>query len=162
MKRFALAPLLATLMLSTAAVAQEAPPSPVEPATPPAATTPSPAPAPAVEAPAAQAPSATQTPAEIPSTTADSNAPVLSDDQAAALKNKVVWSSDQKNIGEIADVVRDPSGRVTELHADIGGFLGFGETRVRVAPDEFKVINDRIELTRTEEQAANLPKVIEN
>ena len=146
--------IIASLMLSTAAIAQEAP----APTTPPAATDTAPAPSTApAEIPASPAPS------ELPSTSADNSAaPVLSDEQAAALKNKVVWSSDQKNIGEVADVVRDSSGRVTEMHADIGGFLGFGETRVRVSPGEFKIINDRVELTRTEDQATNLPKVIDN
>jgi hypothetical protein len=150
--------IIASLMLSTAAVAQYAPSPPAAPTTPPAATETAPAPSTApAEIPASPAPS------ELPSTSADNSAaPVLSDEQAAALKNKVVWSSDQKNIGEVADVVRDSSGRVTEMHADIGGFLGFGETRVRVSPGEFKIVNDRVELTRTEDQAANLPKVVEN
>ncbi len=149
--------IIASLMLSTAAIAQEAP-APTTPTTPPAATDTAPAPSTApAEIPASPAPS------ELPSTSADNSAaPVLSDEQAAALKNKVVWSSDQKNIGEVADVVRDSSGRITEMHADIGGFLGFGETRVRVPPGEFKIVNDRVELTRTEDQAANLPKVIDN
>ena len=149
--------IIASLMLSTAAIAQDAP-APTAPTTPPAATETAPAPSTApAEIPASPAPS------ELPSTSADNSAaPVLSDEQAAALKNKVVWSSDQKNIGEVADVVRDSSGRVTEMHADIGGFLGFGETRVRVSPGEFKIVNDRVELTRTEEQAANLPKVVDN
>lgn len=150
--------IIASLMLSTAAIAQDAPPPPAAPTTPPAATETAPAPSTApAEIPASPAP------ADLPSTSADNSAaPVLSDEQAAALKNKVVWSSDQKNIGEIVDVVRDSSGRVTEMHADIGGFLGFGETRVRISPGEFKIINDRVELNRTEDQAANLPKVIEN
>lgn len=149
---------IASLMLSTAAIAQETPSAPATPATPPAATDTAPAPSAApAEIPASPAPS------ELPSTTADNSAaPVLSDDQAAALKNKVVWSSDQKNVGEVAEVVRDSSGRVTELHADIGGFLGFGETRVRLSPGEFKIVNDRVELTRTKDQAANLPKVTDN
>jgi hypothetical protein len=90
------------------------------------------------------------------------SAPILSDAQAAALKNKVVWSSDEKNVGEIAEVVRDSTGRVTELHADIGGFLGFGETRVRVLPDEVKFMPDRVVLTRSEDQVSTLPKITEN
>jgi hypothetical protein len=149
-------PAVAGLLMSTAAIAQQAPTDPAAPATPPAATSPSAAPT--------ESPAATPSPSTpAPATTADSSAgPLLSDEQASALKNKVVWSSDQKNIGEVADVVRDSSGHVTELHADIGGFLGFGETRVRIAPDEFKVINDRVELTRTKDQAEKLPKVIEN
>ncbi len=157
MKQLSALPLVAVLMLSTAAIAQDSPPAATS--TPPAATEPAPSgPAPS------ELPPATPAPAEIPAPSADatSSSPVLTDDQAKALKNKVVWSSDEKNVGEVADIVRDGDGRIKELHADIGGFLGFGETRVRVAPDEFRMMNDRIVLTRTEAQVETLPKVIEN
>lgn len=158
MKHTFAASILTGVLLSGSALAQE--PTPPAAPSPPAATEPAPSPSTApVEIPAAKP---VPEPAAMPTTTSDSTSPVMSDEQASALKNKVVWSSDQKNIGEVADVVRDNSGRVTELHADIGGFLGFGETRVRVAPDEFKVINDRVELNRTKDQASSLPKVIEN
>lgn len=154
MKRTTLAPAMAALLLATAAGAQETPSPPPAGTTPPAATEPTPAPTP----PAAQAPAATPA----PSTSAGATAPVLTDEQASALKNKAIWSSDEKNVGEVAEVVRDSTGRVTELHADIGGFLGFGETRVKITADEFKMVGDRIVLTRTEEQVKALPKVIEN
>lgn len=160
MKFSHLMPFAAALMLSTATVAQDTTqPTPANPpaATEPAPTIPSPGPAPS------ELPSATPAPAEIPAPRAETaTTPVLTDDQARALKNKVVWSSDQKNVGEVADIVRDRDGRIQELHADIGGFLGFGETRVRVAPDEFSMTDDRIVLTRTEAQVELLPKVIEN
>ncbi len=153
MKIAIITPLAAALMLSGAALAQEQ--------TAPAAPTPAP---PSVTAPApSEAPAVTLSPSELPSTSADNaSAPILSDEQATALKNKVVWSSDQKNVGEIAEVVRDGTGRVTELHADIGGFLGFGETRVRVMPDEVKFMPDRVVLTRSQDQVSSLPKITEN
>lgn len=158
MKFSQLMPVAAALMLSTSAVAQDT--TQPTPANPPAVT--DPAPAPPGPAPS-ELPSATPAPAEIPAPSAETTtAPVLTDDQARDLKNKVVWSSDQKNVGEVADIVRDRDGRIQELHADIGGFLGFGETRVRVAPDEFRMTDDRIVLTRTEAQVELLPKVIEN
>lgn len=157
MTKISLLPLAAALMMSTAASAQESPPA-ATPA-PPAQTEP----APSDPAPSAL-PQAAPAPAEIPAPSADAtpSSPVLTDEQAKALKNKVVWSSDEKNVGEVADIVRDGDGRIKELHADIGGFLGFGETRVRVAPDEFRMMDDRIVLTRTEAQVETLPKVIEN
>jgi hypothetical protein len=45
------------------------------------------------------------------------------------------------------------------MHADIGGFLGLGQTRVRVMPSQFKLIDDRAVLLITAEQAKTLPKV---
>jgi hypothetical protein len=157
MTPFHVIPLAAVLMFSTSAVAQE---TPQQPATPPAATEPTPAlPEPATPAP----PAVQQAPAEIPAPTAEATqAPVLTDEQASELKNKVVWSSDEKNVGKVAYIVRDSDGRIKELHADIGGFLGFGETRVRVSPDEFRMMDDRIVLTRTQAQVETLPQVIEN
>ena len=48
---------------------------------------------------------------------------------------------------------------MTELHADIGGFLGIGQTRVRIMPSQFTVSDNRIRLTLTAEQVNNLPKI---
>ncbi len=83
----------------------------------------------------------------------------LTDAQAKAWIDKAVYSSDDKKIGEIAAFARDGSGKVTEMHADIGGFLGMGETRVRLMPAQFKMGTDRVVLTVTAEQAKTLPTV---
>jgi hypothetical protein len=102
-----------------------------------------------------QAPSAVS-----PSTSAGSvSTPVLTEDQAKAWINKPVYSSDNKNLGEVAAFAREPSGKVTEMHADIGGFLGLGETRVRVMPAQFKLAGDRVIVNMTAEQAKALPKL---
>ena len=85
--------------------------------------------------------------------------PTLTDSEAKALVDKVVYSSDNKNLGEVAAILRDPSGQVTELHADVGGFLGFGETRVRVMPNQFRVDDNKIMLNITAEQAKTLPQI---
>ena len=86
-------------------------------------------------------------------------APVLSTEQAQRLVDKTVYSSDNKNLGEVAAVQRDSSGKVTEIHADIGGFLGLGETRVRVMPSQMKISDDRIVLSISSEDAKQLPKI---
>ena len=65
-----------------------------------------------------------------------------------------VYSVDNKNIGEVAAIVGD------QVYADIGGFLGFGETRVLLSPDQIaSVKTDRIDLTITEAAANKLPDV---
>jgi PRC-barrel domain len=53
----------------------------------------------------------------------------LTDEQAKIWIDKVVYSADGKNVGEVAALTRDGSGKVIEIHADIGGFLGLGQTR---------------------------------
>jgi len=83
----------------------------------------------------------------------------MTDAEAGAWVNKTVYSSDNKSLGEVAAIQRDSSGKVTELHADIGGFLGIGETRVRVMPGQFKFNGDNIVLNMTAEQARQLPKM---
>jgi hypothetical protein len=83
----------------------------------------------------------------------------LTEDEAKALIDANVVSSDQKTVGEVAAIQRDGDGKVVELHADIGGFLGIGETRVRIMPSQFTVSDKRILLTLTKEQVDALPKI---
>jgi hypothetical protein len=83
----------------------------------------------------------------------------MTEDQAKEWVSKPVFSSDGKEIGDVAEVKRTPDNKVSELHADTGGFLGFGQTRVKLMPSEFKLQGDRVVLNLTEEQSKALPKV---
>ncbi len=83
----------------------------------------------------------------------------MTDAEAKNWVDKPIYSSDNKNIGEVAALNRDSSGKVVELHADIGGFLGLGETRVKVEPAQFTTSGDRIMLNMTSEQVKSLPKL---
>lgn len=128
-------------------------------------TSPSPSNAPAVTEPAPSVTSPSTTDATTPSTTTSpstmdsATAPMMTDDEAKNWINKTVYSSDGKNLGEVSAVDRDASGNVRELHADIGGFLGLGETRVKVLPSQFKLSSDRVILNVTGDQASTLPKI---
>ncbi len=131
---------IATMITASAVLAQSSPPAP---SAPPATTVP---------------PASTQaTPA--PSTTAPSAQLVLNDEQAKTWVDKPVYSSDGQDLGEVAAFVREGNGRVTELHADLGGFLGMGETRVRLTPGQFQLGTDRIIINMTAEQAKALPSI---
>jgi hypothetical protein len=85
--------------------------------------------------------------------------PAMTQEQANSWLNKSVYSSDAKKLGEVTSIQRDTAGKVTELYADIGGFLGIGETRVRVEPAQFRLVNDRVVLEMTAEQAKSLPHI---
>ena len=87
------------------------------------------------------------------------SAVTLTEDQAKEWVDKAVYSSDGKEIGEVYEFKRSADNKVTELHADIGGFLGMGESRVKLTPSEFKLQGDRVVLNITEEQAKALPKL---
>ena len=135
----------AGLMLATAAYGQT-----TIPTTPPAAKT---APGAAVQNGAAMtSPPATVTPR---ATTAS---PVhRTDEQAKVWIGKAVYSSDGKNLGDVAELIRDPSGDVTALIANVGGFLGIGQTQVRIAPAQFSIDADRIVLRLTADQVKSMP-----
>lgn len=112
---------------------------------------------PAAMAQTTTAPSTTTTPSTAPG--APSATMTLTDQQAKAWVDKVVYSSDDKNVGEVAEIRRDSSGKITQLFADIGGFLGIGEHRVQLMPGQFKLGNDRVVLNLTADQVKALPKV---
>ena len=134
MNKFLGATALAIVLGATAAVAQTtAPASPsAEKMSPPAAST----------------------------TTVTKDGLVLTEAQANAWIKKAVYSSDGKNVGEVTALKRDASGKVAELQAGIGGFIGIGETQVRVMPAQFKLENDRVVLSLTAEQVKALPKIV--
>ena len=118
--------------LALPAAAQTAP----GPNTPPAATTPT-------------APSVTTAP--------KSTGATMTSQEALTWVGKPVYSSDGKNLGKVVSLVRGTDNAVSELDADIGGFLGLGATHVKIMPAQFKLQVDRVNLTLTAEQAKNLP-----
>ena len=91
--------------------------------------------------------------------------------EKAGLLETLVPEGREVKIGEVVatgkvqplskvDVKSNVSGKVTEMHADIGGFLGIMQTRVKVLPAQFKLQGDRVVLVDvTAEQAKALPKV---
>lgn len=84
---------------------------------------------------------------------------MLTADEAKTWIDKPVYSSDNTKIGEVAAFVRGTDNSVNELHADIGGFLGMGETRIKLMPAQFKLQSDRVVLNVTAAQAKVLPTV---
>jgi len=82
----------------------------------------------------------------------------LTEQQAKSWVDKPIYSSDNKEIGEVAAFKRGADNVVLEMHADVGGTLGMGETRVKLMPEQFKLQGDRVVLNLTEAQAKDLPK----
>lgn len=147
-----------TLGLSTAALAQTTTPAPsTQPGAAPSDTMKPGTTTDKSATPGAAATPAPSTTAQTPSSTADSV--MLTDSEAQAWIDKPVYTSDNKNVGEVAGFQRDSSGKVVEMHAAIGGFLGIGETRVKITPAQFELAGDRIKLSLTSEQVKSLPKM---
>ena len=150
---------VASLMLAGSALAQTSTAPTTTPSTKPGDTTttaPS-SPGMTTTTPSTAAPSATT--GTTTGTTMSKEGITLTEEQARGWVDKVVYSSDGKNIGEVSAIQLDSSGKVSELHADIGGFLGLGETRVRVMPDQFRFDNDRVVLNVAGDAAKALPKI---
>ena len=85
---------------------------------------------------------------------------LLTEQQAKAWVGKPVYSSDGKNLGEVAAVLRSADNKITELRADIGGFLGIGEHEIAIPAAQFVLHSDRIVLDLTAAAAKALPKVM--
>ncbi len=158
MNKFVPIILACAMAASSAAYAQSTTTSPAD--APPGAASKSPSAA----APSATSPSTSTTTPSATSPSAGSTAlsdskMMMTDAEAKQWINKTVYSNDNQNIGEIAAIKRDEAGNVTELHADIGGFLGLGETRVRLTPAQVKMEGDRIVLDMSAEQAKSLPAI---
>ena len=49
-----------------------------------------------------------------------------------------VYSDDDKKIGEILELIRDPADRVTDIYVDTGTFLGMGGTRYHFTADQVR------------------------
>ena len=83
----------------------------------------------------------------------------LTEQEVLKWLDKPVYSSDGKKIGEVAAFQRDAAtNKVIGMHADIGGFLGLGQTRVKLTPAQFKLQGDRVVLDLTAAQTNDLPK----
>ncbi len=80
-------------------------------------------------------PPAATMPAAVPTAAPMTDGVTLNDQQAKEWIDKAVYSSDAKKLGEVAVFARDGSGKVTEMHADVGGFFGLAETRVRTGAE---------------------------
>jgi sporulation protein YlmC with PRC-barrel domain len=65
-----------------------------------------------------------------------------------------IYSTDGEHLGEVTGIA------LNQVYADIGGFLGIGETRVALAGDSIQAVqDDRIVLKLTEAEAGSLPAI---
>jgi hypothetical protein len=83
----------------------------------------------------------------------------LTEQEALTWIKKPVYSSEGKDIGKVAAFQRDADNKVIGMHADVGGFLGLGETRINLTPAQFKLQGDRVVLSLTAVEAKDLPAV---
>ena len=80
----------------------------------------------------------------------------LNDEEAKKWIGKTVYSSDNSNLGEVAAFKLGANHEVTGLQADIGGFLGIGETKMDFAASQFSMKDDSIVLNLTKAEVDEL------
>lgn len=84
---------------------------------------------------------------------------MLPEAEAEKWIGEAAYSSDDENVGEVAAFVRSADGTISEVHLDIGGFLGLGETRVNVAPEKVSIEGNKMVIDLTSDEISELPKV---
>ncbi|WP_439542869.1 DUF937 domain-containing protein [Hyphomicrobium sp.] len=85
---------------------------------------------------------------------------IVTADQVKDWIARPVYSSDNKKIGEIVEIMRDPDNKVTEAFVDTGKFLGIGAARYRITSDQIQEVKpDGLILTLRE---AEVTKVLQD
>jgi hypothetical protein len=84
-------------------------------------------------------------------------ASTVATDEARNWTGKPVYSSDNKKIGEVIEIMRGPDNKISEVVVDTGTFLGMGAQRYRIASEkitEMKPDGVVVSLTESEVKAA--------
>ncbi|HEU4377355.1 MAG TPA: PRC-barrel domain-containing protein [Hyphomicrobiaceae bacterium] len=76
--------------------------------------------------------------------------------QLANLRGMRVFSSDNRDIGQVVDVKRGPDGQVQSIQIEAGRFLGLGTKTIEVNADTIEQLADRIRLRLGAEQVRSL------
>ena len=84
---------------------------------------------------------------------------IVREDEVKNWIGRPVYSGDNKKVGEIIEITRDPNNKVTELFVDTGSFLGIGATRYRVTSEQIQEVKpDGLVLTLKESEVKAVPQ----
>lgn len=76
----------------------------------------------------------------------------------ATLRGMPVYSSDDKNLGQVVEVTRGPDGKVESIQVAVGRWLGLGDRVVTFTADDFERLADRIRLRLAGEEVRAMPE----
>jgi hypothetical protein len=76
----------------------------------------------------------------------------------ASLKGMPAFSADDRDLGEVVEVIRGPDGKIEALHIEVGRFLGMGDRTVKIDANAFERLEDRIKLKIRGDAVRSLPE----
>jgi Golgi apparatus protein 1 len=76
----------------------------------------------------------------------------------AGLMGMPVYSSDEKNLGQVVEIVRGPDGGIQSIQVEVGRFLGLGNRVVTINADAIEQLADRVRLRMAGDQIRSLPE----
>jgi hypothetical protein len=76
----------------------------------------------------------------------------------ASLRGMPVYSSDDKNLGQVVEITRGPDGKVQSIQVAVGRWLGLGDRVVTISADDFERMADRIKLRLAGEEVRAMPE----
>ena len=88
-------------------------------------------------------------PAPAPTATAPSVAPKTMSNhwRASKLIGLNVYNEQNEKLGDINEIILDPTGKVAGYVIGVGGFLGMGEHNIMVEPSKIKFVNEPVRTT---------------
>jgi len=75
-----------------------------------------------------------------------------------SLRDMPVFSSDDKDLGRVVEVMRSPDGKVQSVQIQLGRFLGLGDKVVTIDAGQFQELADQIKLKINSDQVRSLPE----
>jgi Golgi apparatus protein 1 len=76
----------------------------------------------------------------------------------ASLRGLPVYSSDDKNLGQVVEVTRGPDGKIQSIEVAVGRWLGLGDRVITITADDFERMADRIRLRLAGEEVRAMPE----
>ncbi|GAA0574457.1 PRC-barrel domain-containing protein [Caenispirillum bisanense] len=95
--------------------------------------------------------------AAVPGNT-DADAGTMDTAALHGLVGATVYSQDDEEAGEIAEVIPGTDGQTAQVVIERGGFLGMGKSRHVVSASDLQMDADRVRLPMTDDQIAELPE----
>lgn len=76
----------------------------------------------------------------------------------AHLRGMPVYSSDNKDLGQVVEIKRGSDGKIQSIQVEVGRFLGLGNRVVTINADAIEQLTDRIRVQMAGDQVRSLPE----